>query len=59
MVVYGRISLKIWAEDKVVSGSSVEVGFFWEGAPRSSDDDVGGIVCCFYTPIQWFLLDQL
>ncbi len=47
------------AGEKVVRESSVEVGFFWKGATCSSDDDVGGVVCCLHTLIQWFLLDQL
>lgn len=51
------IRFQVWEE--VVRDSSVEVGFFWEGATCSSDDDVGGVVCCLHALIQWFLLDEL
>lgn len=39
--------------------SSVEVGFLWEGAAGSLDDDVGGVVRCLHAPIQGLFLDKL
>lgn len=42
-----------------VRESSVEVGFFWEGATCLSDDDVGSVVCRLHALIQRSLLDQL
>lgn len=51
--------MRFQAEGKVVQESSVEVGFFWEGATCSFDDDVGSVVCRLHALIQWFLLDQL
>ena len=59
-VVYGRL-YGVWGFrlKEFVWESSVEVRFFWEGATCSSDDDVGSVVCCLHTLIQWFLLDQL
>lgn len=53
------MSIRFQAWEEVVRDSSVEVGFFWEGATCSSDDDVGGVVCCLHALIQWFLLDEL
>lgn len=42
-----------------LNASSFEVGFLWERAACSLDDDVGGVVCSLHTLIQRFLLDQL
>lgn len=38
---------------------SVEVGFLWEGAAGSLDDDVGGVVRRLHAPIQGLFLDEL
>lgn len=55
--VYGRVSVRFQAEGN--RESSVEVGFFWERATCSSDDDVGSVVCRLHALLQRFLLDQL
>lgn len=57
-VICRKSCMRLQDEGKAVRESSLEVGFFWEGATCSSDDDVGCIVGCLHALIQWFLLDQ-
>lgn len=58
VVVQQTWSFGIWWEF-FPENHSVEVGFLWEGAAGSLDDDVGGVVRCLHAPIQGLLLDEL
>lgn len=56
----GATDLRFWGWMRIFpENSSVEVGFLWEGAAGSLDDDVGGVVRSLHAPFQGIFLDEL